>query len=53
GVYPGGQSGNPGSPFYESMVDQWATGQYNRLQFLQSPNQPLKGKSCTWTFHSL
>lgn len=53
GVYPGGQSGNPGSPFYESMVDQWAAGQYNRLQFLQSPNQPLKGKSCTWTFHSL
>ncbi|MGZ8544695.1 MAG: penicillin acylase family protein, partial [Flavisolibacter sp.] len=23
GVYPGGQSGNPGSPFYDNMVDTW------------------------------
>jgi penicillin amidase len=26
GVYPGGQSGNPGSPFYDNMIDKWASG---------------------------
>ena len=26
GVYPGGQSGNPGSRFYDDMVDTWASG---------------------------
>jgi penicillin amidase len=28
GIYPGGQSGNPGSPYYDSFVDQWAAGKY-------------------------
>lgn len=36
GVYPGGQSGNPGSPFYDNMVDTWATGNYYELLFLKS-----------------
>lgn len=31
GVYPGGQSGNPGSRFYDSFVDQWAAGNYYTL----------------------
>ena len=31
GVYPGGQSGNPGSKFYDSFVDQWAAGKYYPL----------------------
>jgi penicillin amidase len=31
GVYPGGQSGNPGSKFYDSFVDQWAAGKYYAL----------------------
>ncbi len=31
GVYPGGQSGNPGSRFYDSFVDQWAAGKYYTL----------------------
>ncbi len=33
-VYPGGQSGNPGSPYYADFVDSWVTGKYYRLQFL-------------------
>lgn len=37
GVYPGGQSGNPGSKFYDNMVDTWATGQLYELYFMQSP----------------
>jgi penicillin amidase len=39
GVYPGGQSGNPGSPYYDNMVDYWAKGQYYELLFLQSPEE--------------
>lgn len=37
GVYPGGQSGNPGSPFYDNMVDAWAEGRYYKLNFFNSP----------------
>jgi penicillin amidase len=29
-VYPGGQSGNPGSRYYDSFVDTWAKGSYYR-----------------------
>lgn len=28
GIYPGGQSGNPGSKFYGSFVEKWAEGDY-------------------------
>jgi penicillin amidase len=38
GVYPGGQSGNPGSPFYDNMIDTWAQGKLNPLFFMQSPD---------------
>ncbi|MBS1511752.1 MAG: penicillin acylase family protein [Bacteroidetes bacterium] len=31
GVYPGGQSGNPGSKYYDNFVDQWVAGKYNLL----------------------
>ena len=30
-VYPGGQSGNPGSKFYDNFVDTWAKGEYYTL----------------------
>jgi penicillin amidase len=40
GLYPGGQSGNPGSPFYDSFIDYWAAGKYYRLLFL--PKEKLK-----------
>lgn len=36
GVYPGGQSGNPGSRFYDNMVQQWAAGEYNPLFFMKN-----------------
>ncbi|MFC3880847.1 penicillin acylase family protein [Algoriphagus namhaensis] len=28
GIYPGGQSGNPGSRFYSNMINRWAKGEY-------------------------
>ena len=31
GVYPGGQSGNPGSKFYDNLVNEWANGNYHEL----------------------
>jgi penicillin amidase len=34
-VYPGGQSGNPGSPHYANMISNWQNGQYYPALFLQ------------------
>jgi len=31
GIYPGGQSGNPGSPYYDMFVNDWAIGNYYPL----------------------
>lgn len=36
GIYPGGQSGNPGSKYYDNFIDDWAAGKYVSLNFLQS-----------------
>ena len=38
GVYPGGQSGNPGSPYYNNMIDHWVSGKYYPLLFMDQPN---------------
>jgi len=37
GVYPGGQSGNPGSMNYSNMLDHWVNGKYFPLLFMRSP----------------
>ncbi|WP_080238080.1 penicillin acylase family protein [Spirosoma rigui] len=37
GVYPGGQSGNPGSPHYLNMLETWRTGKLNELLYLRTP----------------
>ncbi len=39
GVYPGGQSGNPGSRYYDNMVNTWAKGEYYDLLFLSSADE--------------
>src|SRR5690606_32756057 len=33
GIYPGGQSGDPGSVFYNDRIDKWSKGEYNLLYF--------------------
>jgi len=38
GIYPAGQSGNPGSRFYDSFVDDWVAGKYYRL-WLMKPTE--------------
>ena len=45
GLYPGGQSGNPGSPYYDSFIDYWAAGKYYRLLFL--PKEKLESNPHT------
>jgi penicillin amidase len=35
GIYPGGQSGNPGSKYYDNMVDTWARGEYHKLWYMR------------------
>lgn len=33
-VYPGGQSGNPGSVHYGDYIDKWVAGKYNAIRFV-------------------
>lgn len=39
GIYPGGQSGNPGSPYYLNLLPKWEKGELNELVYLSSPDQ--------------
>lgn len=42
GVYPGGASGNPGSPNYDSMLEFWRTGELYELKFMkEAPSEFL------------
>ena len=36
GIYPGGQSGNPGSKYYDNFISDWAAGEYLELNFMPS-----------------
>jgi penicillin amidase len=38
GIYPGGQSGNPGSRYYDNFIDKWAVGEYINILFMQDQN---------------
>jgi len=38
GIYPGGQSGNPGSKFYGNFLQKWAEGSYVSFNLLQQEN---------------
>ncbi len=35
GIYPGGQSGNPGSKYYDQFVDDWAKGKHYKLWIMR------------------
>lgn len=39
GLYPGGQSGNPGSAYYDNMIDRWANGELDTLLFMKSVDE--------------
>jgi len=38
GVFPGGQSGNPGSPYYDNTIETWAKGEYYPLHLMKGPS---------------
>lgn len=38
GIYPGGQSGNPGSKYYANFITKWANGEYLNFN-LRTPDQ--------------
>ena len=42
GVYPAGQSGNPGSKFYDNFVDTWVQGKYYQLWFMREGDKTDK-----------
>ncbi|MCS6979534.1 MAG: penicillin acylase family protein [Flavobacteriales bacterium] len=41
GIFPGGPSGNPGSPWYTSSAEDWAAGRYYKITLTQSPEDSL------------
>lgn len=46
GIYPGGQSGNPGSAYYESFIDSWAAGKYFPLWIMGKEDVSDKKIKC-------
>ena len=43
GVYPGGQSGNPASRYYDNMIPLWETGEFVPLEF--SPREAVNAST--------
>jgi len=46
GIYPGGQSGNPGSRFYDNSITDWALGKYYKLWVMKESD--LNDKRVMW-----
>ena len=47
GVYPAGQSGNPGSKYYDNFIDTWAAGKYFTLWVMKKSD--AIDKKVKWT----
>jgi len=48
GVFPGGESGNPGSHYYDDMIDTWSEGKLNELVYLKLKDEKSKRIISTW-----
>jgi penicillin G amidase len=48
GVYPGGESGNPGSFYYDDMISTWGGGKLNELLYLKSKTENSKRIIAIW-----
>jgi penicillin amidase len=46
-VYPGGQSGNPGSKYYDMFINSWAAGKYYRILFIKK-EMAAKNERIKW-----
>jgi penicillin amidase len=49
GIYPGGQSGNPGSRYYDTFVDKWAAGKYLPVWVMGTEDK--NDKQVQWVLH--
>jgi penicillin amidase len=49
-AYPGGQSGNPGSKYYDTFIDTWAAGNYYRVLFASKAQAEAGNMKWTMTF---
>lgn len=52
-VYPGGQSGNPGSKFYDNFIDTWYEGNYYTVELKNKPEKIKNKIPYTITFTPL
>lgn len=48
GVFPGGESGNPGSHYYDDMIDTWSDGKLNELVYLKAKDEKSKRIITSW-----
>ncbi len=48
GVFPGGESGNPGSHYYDDMIDTWSEGKLNELVYLKAKGEKSKRIISSW-----
>lgn len=48
GIYPGGQSGNPGSPYYDNFIDRWTQGKYFKLWMMKKGDDSNEKIKWTW-----
>jgi penicillin amidase len=49
-LVPGGQSGNPGSKYYDNMIDYWVQGKYYKLWFMQDADRTSSNIKWTMSF---
>lgn len=53
GIYPGGQSGNPGSKFYDNFIETWSKGEYHKIQFIEKSGKDKYKFKWKMTFQSI
>ncbi len=49
-IYPGGQSGHPGSRYYANFLEDWAENRLHRVHYLSDSAAPLKGEMKQFRF---
>jgi penicillin amidase len=51
GVYAGGQSGNPGSKYYDNFINKWTEGKYYKLWVMKKGDE--NNDKIKWTVRLL
>jgi len=50
-IYPGGQSGNPGSKYYDNFVDDYSAGRYYQAWIMNESDKNDKRITSTLVFN--